>query len=303
MWLVVRFYEYKKYQVMINGTNIIHESAIISPNVIMGNYNIINKGVIIQSFKSNDGFVHIGDCNIFNENTRVLAGPDGIHIGDWNVFHNDMLIMGEKIMSIGHNCWFGQNTILDSSGELYIENGVRVGMYSQIWTHVASGELIEGCLLYGNKPTRISEDVWLVGSCIVSSGIKLGKKSIYLSGSNITKSTDDFKVYAGSPAREMEKLNFYKSMHIDEKFDLMKKWVSEFLDINKQYNVTYNNDSIHIGSINNDKIVIFKEVVTQPQEFETYFCLKTKKYTKKLSSIERHFYKYIYNHKARFLPV
>ena len=53
-----------------------------------------------------------------------------------------MLILAEEEMKIGHNCWFGQHTVLDATGGLEIHNGVRVGMFSQIWTHVASGEQI-----------------------------------------------------------------------------------------------------------------------------------------------------------------
>ena len=140
-------------------TNQIHPSAKIGKNVILGKYNVIGENVVIEGFKNAKGVVSIGDCNIINEGTKILAGEEGINIGDWNVFHNNMLVMGEVQMTIGHNCWFGQNTILDSSGGLKIGNGVRVGMYSQIWTHVASGELIEGCTLFGKRETIINDDV------------------------------------------------------------------------------------------------------------------------------------------------
>ena len=195
----------------ICSTNQIHPSAKIGENVVIGKYNFIGPNAVIEGFKESAGQAILGDCNIINEGTRILAGHEGISIGDWNVFHNQMLVMGEGKMEIGHNCWFGQNTILDSSGGLKIGNGVRIGMYSQIWTHVASGELIEGCTLFGKRETIINDDVWLVGSCVVSSGVNLGRKSIFLIGSNVTKNTEEEKVYAGNPAKLMEKLNFYKS--------------------------------------------------------------------------------------------
>ena len=283
-------------------TNQIHPTARISGNVVLGKYNIIGANVVIEGFKNTSGKVVIGDCNIINEGTRILAGAEGISIGDWNVFHNNMLLMGDNKMDIGHNCWFGQNTILDSSGGLTIGNGVRVGMYSQIWTHVASGELIEGCTLFGTRETIINDDVWLVGSCVVSSGVTLGRKSIYLIGSNVTKSTEEDKVYAGNPAKIMEKLNFYKPISIDEKYLMMLKWSKDFVVINDGYVVSEMDDSFEIVDNKSDyKIRVEKNSEFSYSDLVTVYDLSRKVYNKTLSELERKFYKYIYNHKARFL--
>jgi acetyltransferase-like isoleucine patch superfamily enzyme len=290
---------------IINNTNQIDQSAVIGENVKLGSYNIIGKNVVIEGFKDSDGIVDIGDCNIIHEGTRILAGTKGIKIGDWNVFHNNMLVMGDLKMTIGHNCWFGQNTILDSSGGLEIGNGVRVGMYSQIWTHVASGELIEGCTLYGMRKTIINDDVWLVGSCMVSSGVVIGKRGVYLPSSNITKSTEENKVYAGNPAKEMPQLNFYKAVTIDEKFKLMRDWVEEFSKINACKITSDSDNSFKIFDENNlENITFFKNRSEIEGELvnDSWFDVTSKTYSKTLSVLERQFYKFIYNNKARFLP-
>lgn len=287
----------------ICSTNQIHPSAKVGENVIIGKYNVIGPNVVIEGFKGTAGKVTLGDCNIINEGTRILAGHNGISIGDWNVFHNQMLVMGEGEMEIGHNCWFGQNTILDSSGGLKIGNGVRVGMYSQIWTHVASGELIEGCTLFGKRETIVNDDVWLVGSCMVSSGVNLGRKSIYLSGSNVTKSTDEEKVYAGNPAKVMEKLNFYKSISLEDKFLMMLDWAQEFIKSNKSYVIKEYDDYFEINdTIESSRIVVAKKEVDVFSDRTSVFNLESKRYKKTLTKLERDFYKFLYNHKARFLP-
>lgn len=286
------------------NTNKIHPLAKIGENVILGDYNIIGENVVIEGFKGEDGKIIIGDCNVIHENTKLLAGEGGIIIGDWNVFHNNMLVMGGNSMSIGHNCWFGQNTVLDSSGGLKIGNGVRVGMYSQIWTHVASGELIEGCQLFGENPTTIEDDVWLVGSCTVSSGINLGEKGIFLTGSNITKSTEPNLVYAGSPAKLMQKLNFYKPVTLNEKFEMMLNWVEKFTKENPDFYFTSSTTTIRIFSKDNPyEIIISKEEIIDMGPNISFFSLSSKKFTKRLSPIERAFYKSIFGYKARFLPV
>jgi len=285
-------------------SNVIHPSASIGKNVKIGKYNIIGKNVVIEGFKNTEGILEIGDSNIINDNTRIFAGKPGIRIGDWNVFHNNMLVMAEMEMLIGHNCWFGQNTILDATGGLEICNGVRVGMYSQIWTHVASGELIEGCTLFGKRKTTISDDVWLVGSCIVSSGVTLGKRSIYLIGSNVTKSTEANKVYAGNPAKVIEKMNFYREVSLDEKMAMMLEWVNEFKVKNKNINISKNDSQIILeDGKTNERVLIINNENFLDNEEASVFCLKSKKYTKKNSKIEREIYKFLYNNKARFIPL
>src|SRR5512137_2698302 len=218
---------------MIQGTgNTIHPTAQIDDNVRLGSYNRIGQNVVLSGFKGNAGSpITIGDCNDIHDGTRLLIGPGGCAIGDWNVFHNSMLVMGDGGLSIGHNCWFGQNTILDASGGLTIGNGVRVGMYSQIWTHVASGELVEGCTLFAHRPTLIADDVWLVGSCIVGSGLEIGRRTICLIGSLLTKSTPPGSVFGGSPARPLEGLNFYRQVSLEEKVEMMRGWATAFCSL------------------------------------------------------------------------
>jgi acetyltransferase-like isoleucine patch superfamily enzyme len=289
-------------------SNSIHETAFVDVNIQLGEYNSIGKNVTIKYLDEKiKPKVIIGDNNVINDNTRILIGSQDVVIGDWNVFHNDMLILGGNGLHIGHNCWFGQNTILDGSGKLQISNGVRVGMYSQIWTHVASGELIEGCLLFGERETIIEDDVWLVGSCVVSSGVRLRKKSVFLINSVITKDSESEKVYSGSPAKMNEKINVWRKVELTEKLIMMLNWAYIFCASNKDYSVRDNIESGYFGIISSDEkenLVIFIEDKFENSYHKniTLFNLVNKTYTKTNSELERKFYKFIYNHKARFIP-
>ncbi|WP_425482538.1 acyltransferase, partial [Fulvivirga aurantia] len=223
----------------------------------LGNYNVIGKNVTITNQSKVGNKVVIGDCNIFHDNTRIIVGEEDVNIGDWNVFHNNILMIGIRSMKIGHNCWFGQNTVIDSSGALKIGNGVRVGMYSQIWTHVASGELIEGCSLFGFRETIIEDDVWLVGSCIVSSGIRIRRKTIALANSNLTKDTEEESVYAGSPAKKKENLNFYKKVTLEDKMQMIVQWAETFTKIHTNCTLKVDESTITLKSnTRNEEVVI-----------------------------------------------
>lgn len=285
--------------------NQIDRTAQIHPNVKLGEYNTIGKNVIIDILGNNPNVkAVIGDNNIINDNTRIFIYGE-FQLGDWNVLHNDMLLMAEQKLLIGHNCWFGQNTILDGAGGLEIGNGVRVGMYSQIWTHVASGEQIEGCTLFSKRKTIIEDDVWLVGSCIVGSGLKLGWRSVALINSVITKDTLPDRAYAGSPAKLMEKAQFYIQKTLDEKFELLNNWLKDFVAINKNV-LTLSNENSELlileDSEKNEKVIFSKKNNAEIKENESIFYLEDKTFIKTNSLLERQVYKYLYNNKARFLP-
>lgn len=285
-------------------SNIIDPTAVIDPRVTFGSYNKIGKNVEIKFLNPNSkATVVFGDNNIINDRVRILISEGNLSIGDWNVFHNDMLVMGGAGLTVGHNGWFGQNTILDGSGELVLGNGVRIGMYSQVWTHVASGELIEGCTLHGFRKTIIEDDVWLVGSCIVSSGITIAQRTVALIGSNLTKDTKAHTVYAGSPALEKPNLNFYKPVTIDDKFIMMENWAKEFCAMHN-YRIITSVQKIEIIDEKSLETLIIS-LNLDPKGFNqktTYYDLLLKKYTKRLTALESAFYRYLFNNKARFIP-
>lgn len=281
------------------STNQIDNSAKIHPNVVLGKYNRIGKNVVIEILGNNPNVkATIGDNNVFNDNTRVFIYGE-FKVVDWNVFHNDMLLMAEDHLTIGHNCWFGQNTILDGAGGLQIGNGVRVGMYSQIWTHVASGEQIEGCTLFSKRKTTIEDDVWLVGSCIVGSGLTLGKRSTALINSVLTKDTLPDRAYAGSPAKLMENAKFYLPKSIDEKFEMLEDWLKDFVSINDEY-VIKNDENQLILENASEKVIFSKE---NNDGKKGVFYLGDKTFNKSNSVTERSVYKFLYNNKARFIPL
>ncbi|MBC9910593.1 hypothetical protein [Chitinophaga varians] len=285
--------------------NIIEEGVEIPANVTLGNYNVIRKGVRFEVL-AGAGQFHIGDCNVFNENVKVLIGPSGISVGDWNVFHNSILVtaIGDIPTTIGHNCWFGQNSILDGSGGLTIGHGVRIGMYSQVWSHVASGEQLEGCLLHSTGHTVIENDVWLVGSCIVASGVTIRERTICMTTSFIQKNTDAHSTYSGNPAKKQEKLKLWYKPTMAEKLGMMKKWSHEFVGLNPDIRLEEEDGILRLTNTLGEVVIIgCADTLPELSAGQSYFSLATKNYTKSLSQLERKFYKYIYNNKARFLPI
>ncbi len=256
------------------------------------------------------GRLKIGDYCVIGAGVRFICAGGDIEIDDWTTLHDRCLVMSGQGVKVGQHGWFGQNAILDGTGGLTIGNGVRVGMYSQIWSHVAAGEQIEGCTLYGERPVVIEDDVWLVGSCIVASGVTIGARTVALIGSNITKSWPGKMVIAGSPAAA-KTLSFYKEVTLDEKFALLKGWLEEILPTVP--------DCVLVPTTEPDEQVFLAEAAGETPSFifakqtsaaevlrarypeATVCCIEDKRYEKKFTRLEPLILKPLAGNKARFL--
>jgi len=74
----------------------------------------------------------------------VYIDVEELSIGEYTTIHHGSVVHGKKT-SIGHNCWFGHYTIIDSlGGETRIGNNVGVGAHSQLWSHMKFGDVLNG---------------------------------------------------------------------------------------------------------------------------------------------------------------
>lgn len=285
----------------------------------MSEFKIVGEGVIeIGEFTRIDesaqivfvkpGRVTLGDyCNIGPGVKLVCSGGD-VTIGDWTTLHDHCLVLCGEGVNIGAHCWFGQNCVIDGSGGITIGRGVRVGMYSQLWSHVASGEQIEGCTLFGQRPVIIEDDVWLVGSCIVASGVTLKRRTIALIGSNITKSWPENSVLAGTPAASKPTLSFYKDVTLGEKWALLQGWLLEAIsEINVHVDASLPNTLVvhRKDDLSADKIAFVRDVadasllrIKHPDL--TVCCVEDKSYNKRLNATEQRVLKFLSGNKSRF---
>lgn len=251
--------------------------------------------------------IAIGDYCVIGSGTKFVCNGGAVNIGDWTSIHDRSLVLSTVGVGIGEHCWFGQHCILDGSGGLTIGRGVRVGMYSQIWSHVAAGEQIEGCTLFGERPVTIEDDVWLVGSCIVASGVTLGKRLVALIASNITKSWPENTVLAGSPAMPKSNLSFYRPITQQEKWEKLSTWLDEIAKANDlqmqktQFGIVLSSSKWqgveHIGFAVDESAA---DQLAKAFPDSSVCNLENKTYSKKLSNIEALVLKNLAGNKARF---
>jgi acetyltransferase-like isoleucine patch superfamily enzyme len=302
--------------------------SIGSNTVISANHVSIGRASEIQD---NCTITLIGDESNFAIGDRCLVGEYAKIIvpvfkaGDYVTLHNHILVNGYKDCTIGHNIWIGQNCILNATENLTIGNNVGIGAYSSIWTHANWGEKIEGCRIFKIAPTIIEDDVIIEGSYnVISPGLTIGRKAVVLTGSVVTKNVLPFTCVAGTPAIDItEKVQPYTDLTLEEKYQMMRKFIEEFLatiDIEKTLKLsngwliqdnleafeivffeevndtTFENDSVRIvfTKKNNLKDMVFRNT--------TVFDLSTKKYTKKRTCSEVRVIQFLFPFRARFLP-
>lgn len=286
------------------GVKIGENVKIEASDIIIGHDTIIEQETIIKGLGKPMKMLNLGDNCFIGFRNQILV-PNFCML-DYSQLHNSCLSSGYKELEIGYNCWIGQNSILNSTENLTIGNNVRVGTQSQLWTHVASGELLEGCTLYGNKKLVLMDDVWIVGGAVISPGLVLREKSIIMTGSVLTKNTEIGHTYAGIPAKDVtDKLCFWKEVTIEDKAVKIQGFINEFIEFYPYYI-----DKIQL--VNTPAKTIIKEGVVisiaaidfenLPKNGLSYFDLTTKKYRKERSKIEIDWIKFNIGFRARFIP-
>lgn len=81
--------------------------------------------------------ISIGYGSFIGDNVYIDTAE--VEIGEYTTIHKNCTIHGYKGITIGQNC------ILDCIAGTYIGNNVGIGAYSQIWSHMKFGDMLEGC--------------------------------------------------------------------------------------------------------------------------------------------------------------
>jgi hypothetical protein len=209
-------------------------------------------------------------------------------LGDYTKLNEHCLLTGTGWCRIGHSCWFGDFSVVDSIGTTRIGNGVGVGAHSQLWTHIYFGDLLEGCRFGSHRPLAIEDDVWFVGHCIVSP-ITARRRSMAMVGSVVAKDMDENHVYAGVPAVDVTE-RFgpqFQETPIQQKRLQMEAHLAEFLE---RYRPSQNRIRI-VDSID------------RTQLHYSQFSLTERQYVKNLYEEEVQFVRFLQPTKAKFYPI
>ncbi|MEO0073546.1 MAG: hypothetical protein ABIK43_02640 [candidate division WOR-3 bacterium] len=233
--------------------------------------------------------VSIGFGTVIGDDVYIDAPI--VRIGDYCKIHRGSLLYGYQPLTIGHNCWVGQNTIIDSIGGATIGNNVGIGALSQLWSHIKFGDTLAGCRWNSSRPLVVEDDVWFVGHCVVCP-ITAHQRSMALVGSVITKDMLPNHIYAGVPA-----------------VDVTQKMGSQFAPVDEneqrqQFEALYS-EFLKQNGITPDQFqaVAVEDLAGRASNHNTtFFCLRDRTYLPSRSEAEFRFMRFLLYDRAKFVP-
>ena len=265
------------------------------------------------SENSHIGKFNFGDYCSIHENCRFYFSDSKFEMGDYGTIHNNTFLTGYKNCKFGHNCWIGQNSIVNATDELTIGNNCGIGAFSKIWTHAAWGELLLGSRIAVGLPdypsksgaVTIGDDFWGIGQITISPGVKIGNKVIALTNSLVTKDVPDNTIVGGIPAKPTKingDLRAYQNLSEIEKYNMMKEF-GKLFSKNNGIKFTFD-DSLKTIQLGEEEIKIHCSIEDKIEENEsaTIFNVMKRTYTKKHNPLEKKFMTFLLSYKARFTP-
>ena len=106
-------------------------------------------------------------------------------------------------ITIGDNCSLNPYTIIYGHGGVVIDSGVRIAAQTMIISFNHKFDKNNKIYKQGisKKGIKINKDVWIGAGVKILDGVIIGEGCIIGAGSTVTKSTEPYGIYGGTPAK------------------------------------------------------------------------------------------------------
>lgn len=140
---------------------------------------------------------------------RMLYRFIGHKIGSDTRICSSARILGAGKLVVGNNVWIGPEVFISCSSNIFIEDNVDIAPRVYIGTGTHNIGDIKGRMAGTglNKDIIIGKGSWLCANSLIMPGVIIGKMNIINAGSILTKSTEDYKLLAGIPAKVLTDLS------------------------------------------------------------------------------------------------
>ncbi|KKR88133.1 MAG: Transferase hexapeptide repeat containing protein [Candidatus Curtissbacteria bacterium GW2011_GWA1_41_11] len=140
----------------------------------------------------------------------VILGSDiGSHSVIMNVKFFNIHQEGPSGLTIGKECFIGDETLIDLYDKVILEDQVTIAQRVTILTHTNVGyknHPLQKFFPKSSKPVKFAEGS-VMGACsVILPGVTIGKESFIAAGSVVTKNVPSRTLVAGIPAKFVKKI-------------------------------------------------------------------------------------------------
>ena len=136
--------------------------------------------------------------NPFMKIKIVLLRAFGARIGIGLVIKNNVNIKYPWKLTIGENCWLGENSWIDNLDNVIIGNNVCISQGAMLLT--GNHDYTKSTMPYRNAPISIKDGAWIGARTVVCPGVEVQENAILTVGSIATKTLEANSIYQGNPS-------------------------------------------------------------------------------------------------------
>lgn len=122
----------------------------------------------------------------------------GAKIGKGLCLKNDVIIKSPWFLTIGDDCWIGENVWIDNLDKVFIGNNVCISQGALLLT--GNHDYKKSSMPYRNAPIIIEDGAWIGANTTVCAGVRVRENAILTVGSMTSKDLDANGIYQGVPA-------------------------------------------------------------------------------------------------------
>jgi len=148
-------------------------------------------------------FCNRSDNSIDNRNRAIALGLVNENV----LVAPGAIIRLQDAGSIGRNTFVGLYSYIN--GQVTIGENVLIGPHCSITSnnHIFNPETQSFQGKNKAKPIYIGDGSWLAAGVMITSGVRLGKANLISANAVVTRSTEDYSIMAGTPAKCVGKID------------------------------------------------------------------------------------------------
>lgn len=112
-----------------------------------------------------------------------------------------VLVKSPWNLTIGDDCWIGENVWIDNLDKVVIGNNVCISQGALLIT--GNHDYNKTAFPYRNAPIIVEEGAWIGAKTVIAAGVKIASHSVLTVGSVVTKDTEPYGIYQGNPAAKI----------------------------------------------------------------------------------------------------